>query len=150
MKLKEQILTDLKEAMKTKDNDRLSAIRMIQSAVKNKEIELRPNEITDNEILAVLKKLVKQRQDAIEQYQTANRQDLVDKEKKELDVIESYLPRQLTRDELKPLVEEVIQETNAQSLKEMGQVMKILQSRTAGLADGRLLSEMVKSRLQGS
>lgn len=97
MSLKEQILADIKEAMKNKEADRLSAIRFLQSAVKNKEIELRPKTIEDQDILGVIKKLAKQRKESIEQYENAGRTDLADKEKFELSVLETYLPEQLSR-----------------------------------------------------
>lgn len=149
MGLREKILEDLKVAMKNQEADKLSAIRFLQSAVKNREIELRPNAINDQEIMGVIKKLAKQRQDSIEQFQKAGRQDLVDKETFELGVLQSYLPKQLSADELQKIVEEVIKATGANSIKQMGAVIKEVQARTSGAADNKLISELVKARLQG-
>ncbi|MGE3388064.1 MAG: GatB/YqeY domain-containing protein [Bdellovibrionales bacterium] len=149
MGLKEQILEDMKLAMKSQQADRLSAIRMLQSAVKNREIELRPAAISDQEIVGVIRKLGKQRKDSIEQYQSAGRQDLADKEQFELSVLEGYLPKQLSNEELGGLVNEVIKALNATSIKQMGAVIKEVQVRTGGAADNKLVSELVKSKLQG-
>lgn len=149
MSLKEQILDDLKTAMKNKEADKLSAIRFLQSAIKNREIELRPNTITDQDILAVIKKSVKQRHDSIEQYEQAGRADLADKEKFELSVLEAYLPPQMSPEQVEALVGEVIAALGASSMKDMGTVMKEVQARAAGSADGKILSEIVKSKLQG-
>lgn len=147
MSLKEKILEDIKNAMKAKEADRLSAIRFLQAAVKNKEIELRPHAITDPDILAVVKKLAKQRQDSITEFEKAGRTDLVDKEKFELTVLQEYLPKQLSPDEVKKIVSEVIQSLGAKDIKQMGAVIKEVQARTAGAADGKTISELVKSQL---
>lgn len=149
MGLKEKILDDMKAAMKSQEADRLGAIRFLQSAVKNREIELRPNAINDQEIIGVIKKLTKQRQDSIEQFEKAGRTDLVAKEKFELSVLESYLPAQLSPDQLKGIVEEAIKAIGATGIKQMGQVIKEVQARTNGAADNRQVSELVKTRLQG-
>ena len=149
MGLKEQILDDMKSAMKNQAADRLSAIRMLQSAVKNREIELRPALITDQEIMGVIKKLSKQRKDSIEQYENAGRKDLADKEKFELDILEAYLPAQLSAEALGKIVQEVITALNATSIKQMGAVIKEVQVRTSGSADNKLVSEIVKTKLQG-
>ncbi len=147
MSLKEKILEDIKTAMKNKEADRLSAVRFLQSAVKNKEIELRPHAITDQDILGVIKKLAKQRKDSIAEFEKANRQDLVDKEKFELTVMEEYLPKQLTAEEVAKVVSEVIQALGAKDIKQMGAVIKEVQARTAGAADGKTISDLVKSKL---
>lgn len=149
MGLKEKILDDMKNAMKSQDAARLGAIRFLQSAVKNREIELRPNAIDDQEIINVIKKLAKQRKDSIEQFQLAGRTDLVDKEKFELQVLEEYLPRQLSPDQIKQIVEEVIKNIGATSIKQMGSVIKEVQAKTSGAADNKTISEVVKARLQG-
>ncbi len=147
MSLKEKLLSDIKEAMKSKQADRLSAIRFLQAAVKNREIELRPNAIDDQEIIGVIRKMVKQRQDSIEQYEKAARQDLADKEKQELAVIQEYLPPQLGREQIEQIVSEVKAALGATSMKDMGAVMKEVQLRTGGAADGRTVSEVVKAKL---
>lgn len=149
MGLKEQILEDMKSAMKSQQAEKLGAIRFLQSAVKNREIELRPNAINDQEIIGVIKKLVKQRQDSIEQFEKGGRTDLADKEKFELSVLETYLPKQLSADELGKVVSDVIAALGANSIKQMGAVIKEVQARTSGAADNRQVSELVKSRLQG-
>ncbi len=146
--LKEQILADLKDAMKKQEADRLSAIRFLQAAVKNMEIELRPNPISDADIVAVVRKSVKQRQDSIEQFTAAGRQDLVDKESFELSVIQKYLPVQLSQEKIREVIVDVISEMKASTIKDMGPVMKVVQSRLAGQADSKTVAEMVKSQLQ--
>lgn len=148
MSLRERIAADMKNAMKNKEMAKLNALRLVQSAFKNREIELRPEPMSDDEALGVLKRLVKQRKESIEQYQAAGRQDLVDAEKSELTLLETYLPAQMSREQLERIIGEVIQETGARSVKDMGVVMKAAQARTAGAADNKLMSEIIKSRLQ--
>ena len=150
MSLREKILEDMKNAMKNKEADRLSAVRFLQAAVKNREIELRPNAINDQEIMAVIKKLAKQRKDSIAEFQKANRTDLVDKEKFELTVLEGYLPKQMSADEIAKVVGDVIQALGAKDVKQMGAVMKEVQARTAGTADNKTVSELVKAKLNPS
>lgn len=134
--------------MKAKDMEKLNALRLVQSAFKNREIELRPNPMSEEEHLTVIKKLAKQRRESIEQFQAANRQDLVDAESKELALLETYLPAQMSREQIEQIVADAIQATGAKSVKEMGLVMKEAQARTAGSADNKLLSEIIKSKLQ--
>lgn len=148
MEIRERLTAEMKEAMKTKDQVKLGTIRFLQAAIKNREIELRPNPITQDEVMSVVKKLVKQRKESIEQYAAAGRQDLVDNESAELKVLETYLPAQLTREQLEPIVIECIQALGAKSPKDMGTVMKEVIARTAGAADNKLVSELVKSKLQ--
>jgi uncharacterized protein YqeY len=150
MSLKEQIMADVKLAMKNKETEKLSTLRFVHSAIKNFEIEIRPKEITNEEIQQVLKKLVKQRKDSIEQYEKANRMDLADKEKRELEVIESYLPTSLSAERIAELVAEAIVELGANSLKDMGKVMKLVLDKSQGAADNRVVSEIVKAKLQVS
>jgi uncharacterized protein YqeY len=147
MGLKEQILDDMKEAMKAKEADRLSTIRMLQAAVKNREIELRPNGITEQDVLAVVRKLAKQRRDSITEFEKAARQDLADKEKAELKIIETYLPAQMSPEQLTAIIEEVIKTQNATSQKQMGAVVKEVMNRAAGMADGKMISDLVRSKL---
>lgn len=148
MSLKAKILSDMKEAMKAKDSKRLEVLRFLQSAIKNKEIELRPNAISETDILSVLTKQVKQRKESIDQFMKAERKDLADKESFELTVLEEYLPKQLGHSELEQLVLKVIDSSGATSIKQMGLVMKEVLAQTAGAADSRLVSEIVKSKLQ--
>lgn len=148
MGLREQILDDIKTAMKNKEADRLSAIRMLQAAVKNREIELRPNAITEQEVMSVVRKLAKQRKDSIEEFKKAGRDDLVAKENFELGVLEAYLPAQMSADQVAKIVEEAIKSLNATSAKQMGAVIKEVMAKTGGQADGKMISEMVKAKLQ--
>jgi uncharacterized protein YqeY len=147
MGLREQIREDMKEAMKAKEMDKLNAIRMIQAAFKNREIELRPNDISEDELIGVLKKLAKQRKESIDTYTAANRKDLADGEAKELKLIEGYLPAQMDRAQIEKIVTQVIAETGAKSQKEMGAVMKAVIAKTAGQADNKIVSELVKAKL---
>ncbi len=147
MEIREKIMNDMKTAMRDKDQVRLDTIRFLQSAIKNREIENRPNPLTPDDVLAVIKKMAKQRKESIEQYQAASRQDLVDKEAAELKVIESYLPTQMSKEQVEAVVGEVIAETKASSIKDMGTVMKAVLAKTAGAADGKMISEVIKSKL---
>ena len=147
MSLNEQITSDLTDSMKAKDAARTSTLRMVKAAMKNREIE-KGGELSDDEMTKLLQSLVKQRRDSIEQYEKGNRQDLADKERAEIAVIESYLPQAATREEIEKAVGEAIAETGASGMREMGAVMKNVQGRLAGRsADNRMISEIVKSRL---
>ena len=148
MSLREQISNDIKTAMRAKEMDKLNALRMVQSAFKNREIELRPNEMPEEEYLSVIKKLVKQRKESIEQFGQAGRQDLVDAEAKELKLLEQYMPAQLTREQIEKIVAEAVAETGAKTVKEMGVVMKAAQAKAGGQADNKVMSEIIKSKLQ--
>lgn len=147
MSLKAQIMADIKEAMKNKEQVRLGTLRFLNSAIKNKEIEVRPNEISEDDILSVIKKAVKQRKESIDQYQKAERQDLADKEKSELDVLSVYLPEQMSREKVEEIVTAVIKDLGADSMKMMGAVMKETLTRCGGAADNKVVSEVVKAQL---
>jgi hypothetical protein len=147
MEIREQLMADVKDAMRAKDQLKLNTLRFLQSAVKNREIELRPNPITSDEVMSVLKKLVKQRKESIEQYQAGNRQDLVDQEAAELKVLEAYLPAQMGKEQVEKVVTEVIAALGAKTVKDMGPVMKEVIARTAGTADNKTVSEVIKSKL---
>jgi uncharacterized protein YqeY len=148
MSLREQITNDLKSAMKEKNPEKLSALRMVQAAFKNREIELRPAAMPEEECLTVIKKLVKQRKESIEQFAAAKRQDLVDAETKELALLETYLPAQMGKEQIEKLVTEVIASLGATTIKDMGKVMKETSARTGGAADNKLVSEIIKAKLQ--
>jgi uncharacterized protein YqeY len=148
MSLKQKISDDTKEAMKAKDMEKVNILRFLTSAVKNKEIEVRPNALTDDDVISVIKKSAKQRQDSIEQFSAAGRNDLADKEKKELSIIETYLPQQMSEEQIAAVVSEAIKESGATSAKEMGAVMKIVIAKTQGAADNKLVSALVKKQLQ--
>ena len=147
MQIREQLMNDMKSAMRDKDQIRLDTIRGLQSAIKNREIDSRPNPITEDDVLAVIKKLVKQRKESIEQFQTAGRQDLVEKETTELKVLEVYLPAQMGKEQIEKIVTEVIAEVGAKSIKDMGAVMKAVSAKTAGAADNKVVSEIIKAKL---
>lgn len=147
MSLKVKIMDELKEAMKSKDQVKLSTLRFLNAQIKNKEIDLRPNAISEDDIVSVIKKSVKQRQDSIEQYQNAKRQDLADAEIAELKILESYLPQMMSEDQVKTYVLEAIKETGATEAKDMGKVMKAVMAKTKGQADNKLISELVKQTL---
>ena len=147
MGLRETISNDIKDAMRAKDSAKLNALRMVQSAFKNREIELRPEPMTEDEHLAILKKLVKQRKESIEQYAAAKRQDLVDNEAAELKLLEFYMPAQMSREQIEKVVTDVMTALNATTVKDMGAVMKEVQARTAGSADNKIVSEVIKSKL---
>src|SRR6185369_8347532 len=146
MTLKEELETAMKQAMKARDDLRLSAVRMIRSLVKNREIDLK-HELDDQGVVEVISTLVKQRRESIRLYQEGNRQDLVDKEEAELAILLGFLPAQLSAEEITELVTRVIRETGAQGIKDMGRVMKVLTPQTTGRADGKTVSEIVKQQL---
>ncbi|HEY8271333.1 MAG TPA: GatB/YqeY domain-containing protein [Pseudobdellovibrionaceae bacterium] len=147
MEIREQLMADVKDAMRAKDQLKLNTLRFLQAAIKNREIELRPNPISSDEVMGVLKRLVKQRKESIEQYQAGNRQDLVDQEAAELKVLEAYLPAQMGKEQVEKVVTEVIAALGAKSVKDMGPVMKEVIARTAGTADNKTVSEVIKSKL---
>lgn len=148
MSLKERIIKDLTASMKAQDGERTSTLRMVKAAMMNREIE-KGGEITDDEMTKLLRTLVKQRRDSVEQYEKAGRAELAAKEEAEIVVIEAYLPQAASREEIEKVVGDVIAETGASSMREMGAVMKASQARLADRnADGRLVSEIVKSKLQ--
>ncbi len=144
--LKTQITDDMKTAMRNQDKDRLGVIRLITAALKQKEVDERI-ELTDEHVLAILNKMIKQRRDSITQYETGNRADLAQKEAAEIDVIQSYLPAQMSTAEVERAVAAAIQETGATSAKDMGKVMGILKGKLAGKADMTVVSAKVKEKL---
>ena len=147
MVLREQIIADLTASMKAQDAPRTSTLRMVKAAMMNRKIE-KGAELDDDEMLKLLRSLVKQRRDSVEQYELAGRKDLVDKEQAEIVVIESYLPQPATEAEIQQAVAAAIADTGASSIKDMGKVMKATQAALAGKnADGKLVSEIVKSKL---
>jgi len=148
MSLQDKITGDLTAAMKAKDANRLSVLRMVKANLMNRRIE-KGADLTDEEITKALQSLVKQRKDSIEQYERAGRRELAAKEQSELVVLEDYLPQAASKEEIENAVAEAIAETGASSIKEMGAVMKAAQRRLAGKsADGKLVSEIVKAKLQ--
>src|SRR5258706_808228 len=149
MTLIEQITADLTVAMKAREAARTSTLRMVKAAFMNRQIEKRA-ELDEEESLKLLRSMVKQRRDSIEQYVKGGRQELADKEQAEINVIEAYLPQGASAEQITAAVTEAIAETGATSMKDMGKVMKAVHAKLAGLnADGRALSEMVKAKLSG-
>jgi uncharacterized protein YqeY len=149
MSLKEKIVSDLTVAMKAQDAARLSTLRMVKAGLMNREIE-KGRELNDEEMAGLLRSMVKQRRDSVEQYEKGGRQDLADKEKAEIGVIEAYLPQAASTEEIEQAVAAAIAGTSATSLKDMGKVMKAAQATLSGKnADGKTISEIVKAKLAG-
>lgn len=141
-KLTEQIRTEMTEAMKAKDAERLSTLRMLHSAMKYQQIEA-GHELSDEEAMLVIRKAVKQRQDSIEQYEKANRPELAAKEQSEMKLLSAYLPPELSDEELEAGLREIVASTGAQSKKDLGKVMKEATARFKGRVDGRKIQEVV-------
>jgi hypothetical protein len=149
MTLGEKIVSDLTASMKAQDSARTSTLRMVKAAMMNRQIE-KGAELDDDEVSKLLRSLVKQRRDSIEQYEKAGRLELAAKEAGEIEVIEAYLPQAATREEIEAAVNHAIASTAATSMKYMGKVMKAAQTALSGKnADGRLISEIVKAKLGG-
>jgi uncharacterized protein len=146
MTLRDQINNDMKAAMKAREADKLGAIRLLTSALKQKEVDERV-EITDDIVLAIIEKMLKQRKDSIEQYTAGNRMDLVAVEQFEVSVLQAYMPAQLSEDELKAILTATIAEVGATSGKDMGKVITALRPKVAGRADMGKLSGLVKAAL---
>lgn len=151
MTLEERMDADLKEALKSKDAIRVSTLRMVKAGMKNLAIEKRVEKLEDKDAISIISKQIKQHRDSIEQFAKGNRQDLVDKEKSELSVLESYLPKQLSAEELKVIIKSAIEKTGAKGRADMGKVMKTAmedsRGATAGAVDGKMLSQMVSEEL---
>lgn len=145
--LKERIDADLKDAMRAKDELKTNTLRMMKSQVKYKEVEPGAKALDDAGVLAVLTTLVKQRRDSIEQFKQGNRNDLAEKEEKEIAVIQLYMPKQLSAAELTAEIAKAITEAGAKSAKDMGNVMKIVTPRLKGQAEGKAISDEVKAQL---
>ena len=149
MALKQQIISDLTASMKAQDAPRTSTLRMVKAAMMNREIE-KGGELDDDDLMKLLRSLVKQRRDSVEQYEKGGRQDLAEKEKIEIETIETYLPQAASREAIEAAVTAAITETGASTMKDMGKVMKAAQSALTGKnPDGRMLSEIVKAKLGG-
>lgn len=150
MTLKDQVQADMSAAMKAREQLRLDTLRMVKSAIRNREVaEIR--ELSETEVLQVLRSLIKQRRDSVEQFQKAGRTELAEKESAEIAIIEAYLPPELSVEELKRVVDEVIGELGHPSIQQMGLVMKTVMARLSGqAADGKRVSDLVRARLQDS
>ncbi|HGG59730.1 MAG TPA: GatB/YqeY domain-containing protein [Gammaproteobacteria bacterium] len=146
--LKARITEDMKSAMRAGDKERLGAIRLIQSAIKQIEVDTR-KELDDNDVLAVLDKMAKQRRESIQAFEQAGRDDLASQEKLELELIQTYLPEPLSDDEIQQLIDETIDAVGAASIKDMGKVIGQLKPRLQGRADMGAVSAKIKARLSG-
>lgn len=148
MSLREKITDDMKDALRAGDKPRLSVIRLMLAAIKQREVDERIT-LDDTQVLAVLDKMLKQRRDSVTQFEKGNRQDLADQERAEIKLIQSYLPAQLSETELDQLVAEAIRGSSATSLKDMGKVMGLLKSKVQGRADMGAVSARIKAKLGG-
>lgn len=146
MSLKLQITEDMKAAMRAKDSARLGAIRLLQAAIKQREVDERI-ELTDADVISAIEKMLKQRRDSIAAYESANRDDLADVEKYEVSVLQTYLPQQLTEAEVLSILEKVVVDTGATGIKDMSQVMAAIKPLVAGKADMGKISGLIKTRL---
>lgn len=150
MALKDQIMADLKQAMKDKDQDRLRVLRSLKANLLEKEISERKGgeaTISDEQTIEVLMKAAKQRKESIEQFEEGNRNDLADAEKAELDIIESYLPEMLSEEEVRDIAREKIEQLGAETMADMGKVMGVMMQELKGKAEGSIVSKVVKEEL---
>jgi len=143
MSLLEQLTKEIKSAMLARDADRLSTLRLLKSAIGYVQIERKSDELSDSDFIAVVQKEIKKRRDSVEQYERGGRTELAAREKQEIPVLESFLPAPLSPEELEQLIRAVIQEVGATGRKEMGAVIKAVQTKAAGRADGKSISAMV-------
>jgi uncharacterized protein YqeY len=148
MSLKERITDDMKAAMRSGDKERLGVIRMITSAIKQREVDERIT-LDDAQVMSVLEKMIKQRKESVAQFQAGNRQDLADKEAAEITLLQSYLPAQLSDAELDALIGEAVAASGAASIKDMGKVMAIIKTKAQGRADMAAVGTKIKARLSG-
>jgi uncharacterized protein YqeY len=146
MSIRQTISDDMKTFMRAKDTARLGAIRLLQASIKQKEVDERI-ELNDDQILAVIQKMLKQRKDSIEAYQQANRQDLIDQEQLEIEVLTKYMPEPLSDEEINQFIEEAIATIGAADMKDMGKVVGVLKSNVAGRADMAEVSKLVRQKL---
>ncbi len=146
MSLKEKLQEDLKSSMKNKDTIKKSVVTLIRAAIKQYEVDNRV-ELADDAIIDIISKQLKQRKDSLAEFEKANRDDLIEETKSEIQVLEGYLPQQLSEEELEKIVIETIAEVGATSMKDMGKIMATIKPKTAGRADGRKINELVKKNL---
>lgn len=145
--LEEKILNDYKEAMLKKDALKSSVLSFLRAEMINVAFAKKKNKLDDGEVVAVVKKQIKQRQDSIEQFTKGNRLEMAEKEKKEMEILKSYLPPEMSEEEIKGIIEEAVLETAAQDIKDMGKVMKEVKEKISGRADGKLVSDLVRQKL---
>ncbi len=147
MSLKEKLQEDLKSSMRNKDTVRKSVVTLIRASIKQYEVDNRV-ELGDDEIIDIISKQLKQRNDALEEFVKANREDLVKETESEIEVLKEYLPQQLSEEELNEIVKSTISEVGATSMKDMGKIMAAIKPKTKGRADGKLINKLVKANLQ--
>jgi hypothetical protein len=147
MMLEEKIMNDYKEAMKSRDTLKSSVLNFLRAQMINTAIEKKKNKLEDNDVIGVIRKQAKQREDSIEQFKKGNRMDLADKETRELEILKSYLPQEMPVSEIKKTIEEVVSVTGACGIKDMGRVMKEVVAKVAGQVDSKTLSDLVRQRL---
>jgi len=147
--LEEKILNDYKEAMKNRDTLKSSVLSFLRAEMINMATAKKKKSLDDNEVIIAIRKQIKAHQESIEQFKQGNRQDLVDKESKELEILKSYLPPGLSVEEIKKIIEEATASTGAQGMKDMGKVMKEVTAKVTGRAEGKIVSDLVRQRLAG-
>jgi uncharacterized protein len=147
MPIEAQINKDYIQAMKDKASERSAALNYLRAMIKQVKVDKRLEVVADDEVVAVIKKQIKQRQDSIEQFEKGGRPELAAKEKSEIDIMKVYLPAEMAADEIKLIVEAVLKEAGAVSMKDMGNIMKAVREKTGARADGKLVSELVKQKL---
>ena len=147
--LEDQLQKDYIQAMKDRDAVKSSTVNFLRAQIKNVRIEKRSETLEDKDVVTVIKKQIKQRQDSIEQYEKGGRKDLADKEAAEMAILKTYLPEELSGEVLQQLVDHAVAETGAQSMKDMGNVIKAVAAKAQGKADNRVISELVKKALSG-
>jgi len=148
MSLQSEISAALKDAMRAKDEAKLASLRLVLTAIKNREKEVRRS-LEDSEIISLISTQIKQRKESIDHYRKAGRDDLVKAEESELQILQAYMPEELSAEEMSQALDELISEVGAVSIKDMGKVMKAAMAKLAGRADGRAINEMVKAKLSG-
>jgi uncharacterized protein YqeY len=149
MSLKDRLAEEMKKALKERDKTRLSTIRLIRDAIAKKEIEQRRQALDDDGIVKVIGAMIRKSEEAVDQFTKGHRQDLVDEETREIEVLKSFLPSQLSPEEIQSLIDEAIREAKAVDLKDLGKVMRILMPKVSGKADGKTVNQMVRERLSG-
>jgi len=147
MSLLDRLNQDMKQAMKDKEKEKLATIRMVKSALQNEALKLGKDELSEEEELAVLSRELKQRKDSLQEYQNAGRDDLAEKSEREIELIQSYMPDQLSDEELDEIVQETIKEVGATSKQDMGQVMSAIMPKVKGKADGSQVNQLVQKHL---
>jgi uncharacterized protein len=147
MSLHQRLDDDLKRAIKSSDKLKTSVLRMVKAAIKNRQVE-KQRELSEEEIISVILTLSKQRRESIELFSKGGREDLADKEKQEISILQAYLPSQLTQEELDRLIIESIQESSAEGVKDIGKVMRLLMPKVKGTADGKMVNQRVKELLE--